>query len=145
MKSTMPYRGVKSPARRQIWKDVFKRRPVPDFDSWRDTALALWRDAKYREERYSAIALTGDRQYRHFQTLATIPLYEELVVTGAWWDCRARSVRTPSSSMTASPQTSTTASSSFERQLAGPFVNTHGRIPRRFERTCAHTSSGSVR
>ena len=86
MKSTMPYRGVKTPVQTRIWKEVFGRRPLPDFESWRDTALALWREAKYREERYGAIALTGDRQYRHFQTLATISLYEEFVVTGAWWD-----------------------------------------------------------
>jgi 3-methyladenine DNA glycosylase AlkD len=86
MKSTMPYRGVNSPAQLRIWKAVFERRPLVDFDTWQDTALALWREATYREERYGAIALTGARQYRHFQTLATIPMYEEFVVNGAWWD-----------------------------------------------------------
>jgi 3-methyladenine DNA glycosylase AlkD len=46
----------------------------------------LWRPARFREERYAAIALTGDRAYAPFQTLETLPLYEELIVTGAWWD-----------------------------------------------------------
>ena len=86
MKSAMPYRGVKTPAQAGIWKTVFPRHPLPDFESWRDTVLALWRRAKYREERYAAIALTGARPYRHFQTIATVPVYEELIVTGAWWD-----------------------------------------------------------
>jgi len=35
---------------------------------------------------YGAIALTGHRAYKTFQTLDTLPLYEELIVTGAWWD-----------------------------------------------------------
>jgi 3-methyladenine DNA glycosylase AlkD len=86
MKSAMPYRGVNRPAQVRIWNAVFERHPLADFETWRDTALTLWRDAKYREERYGAIALTGARQYRRFQTLATIPMYEEFVVTGAWWD-----------------------------------------------------------
>ena len=30
--------------------------------------------------------LTGERRYRDYQTLETLPLYEELIVTGAWWD-----------------------------------------------------------
>jgi len=49
-------------------------------------ALALWRDAGYREERYLAVALTGWPRYAGYQDPAVLPLYEELVVTGAWWD-----------------------------------------------------------
>jgi 3-methyladenine DNA glycosylase AlkD len=86
MKSAMPYRGVASPRQLRIWKLVFERHPLKDFDAWFDTTLALWRGARYREERYGAIALTGVRRYAPFQTLATVPLYEEIIVTGAWWD-----------------------------------------------------------
>jgi 3-methyladenine DNA glycosylase AlkD len=53
---------------------------------WQATVLALWRSARFREERYAAIALTGERAYDRFQTIATLPMYEELIVTGAWWD-----------------------------------------------------------
>jgi 3-methyladenine DNA glycosylase AlkD len=59
---------------------------MSDQESWRETVLALWRDASWREERYAAIALTGERRYDAWQTLDTIPMYEELIVTGAWWD-----------------------------------------------------------
>lgn len=86
MKSAMPFRGVGGPRQARIWKDAFDRHPLPDYDTWRDTALALWRGAKYREERYGALALTGARRYRTFQRPDTIPMYEEMVVTGAWWD-----------------------------------------------------------
>ncbi len=48
--------------------------------------LGLWRGARFREERYAALILAGDRRARAFQTPELLPVYEELVVTGAWWD-----------------------------------------------------------
>jgi 3-methyladenine DNA glycosylase AlkD len=46
----------------------------------------MWHGARFREERYAAIELTGHRSARAHQTLEALPLYEELIVTGAWWD-----------------------------------------------------------
>ena len=86
MKSAMPYRGVAAPALRKICRTVFAARTLPDAVSWRDTALALWRDARFREERYAAIELTGVRPYAGYQTLDALAMYEEMIVTGAWWD-----------------------------------------------------------
>jgi 3-methyladenine DNA glycosylase AlkD len=86
MKSALPYRGVQAPEQRRIWREVFCRHPPADASSWRDTALALWRSARYREERYAAIAYTGVRQARVWQTLDTLGMYEEMIVSGAWWD-----------------------------------------------------------
>ena len=86
MKSEMPYLGVPMPELRKVCRAVFAARPLTSFDEWRDTVLALWRDARYREERYAAIALTGASHYRAFQTLDALLLYEEMIVSGAWWD-----------------------------------------------------------
>jgi 3-methyladenine DNA glycosylase AlkD len=86
MKSRLPYRGVATPERRRACKAVFAKHPMTSFEMWRDSALALWRGAGYREERYVAIALTGLRQYAAYQTLRALPMYEEFVVEGAWWD-----------------------------------------------------------
>lgn len=86
MKSAMPYYGVTSPEMRRVARAVFTEHPLSSFTVWRDTALALWRAAGYREERYAAIELTGYRAYRDHQVLAALPMYEEMVVTGAWWD-----------------------------------------------------------
>ncbi len=86
MKSAMPYLGVQTPALREACRLVFSAHPLTSFEDWRDTVLALWRDARYREHRYAALLLTGERRYRDYQTLAALPLYEELIVTGAWWD-----------------------------------------------------------
>jgi 3-methyladenine DNA glycosylase AlkD len=86
MKSAMPFRGVQSAAQRQIYHRTFAAHELPDASSWQDTALALWRTARYREERYAAIELTGFGRYRRFQTLEALPMYEEMIVAGAWWD-----------------------------------------------------------
>jgi 3-methyladenine DNA glycosylase AlkD len=48
--------------------------------------LAIWRGATFREERYGAIELSGIRAARPFQTMAALGMYEEMIVTGAWWD-----------------------------------------------------------
>jgi 3-methyladenine DNA glycosylase AlkD len=87
MKSAMPYHGVQAPAQRRIFRAVFADHPVGSFAAWRATVLALWREAGHREERYAAVALAGDRRYRaHRTSMAALPLYRELIVTGAWWD-----------------------------------------------------------
>jgi 3-methyladenine DNA glycosylase AlkD len=86
MKSEMPYRGVATPERRKACKGIFAQHPMTSFEMWRDSALALWRGAEYREERYVVLALTGRREYAAYQTLKALPMYEEFVVDGAWWD-----------------------------------------------------------
>jgi 3-methyladenine DNA glycosylase AlkD len=86
MKSAMPFRGVQTPGVREASKAAFAAYPLDSFDDWRDTALALWRGTTFREDRTAAILLTGERRYAGYQTLDALPLYEEFVVTGAWWD-----------------------------------------------------------
>jgi 3-methyladenine DNA glycosylase AlkD len=86
MKSTMPYRGVQTPQRRRICRAVFEAHPLASFEEWTAAVLELWRLADYREERYCAIELSGQPRYGDFQTLQTLPMYEEMVTTGAWWD-----------------------------------------------------------
>jgi len=86
MKSAMPYRGVSSPQQKGIWKQVFRAYPLSSRDEWQRVALTLWRDAAFREERYAAIALTDLRTYGSHRTMASVPMFEEMIVTGAWWD-----------------------------------------------------------
>lgn len=86
MKSAMPFHGVQKPGRAAIARAVLPAHPLAGFDAWHDTALALWREATHREERYLALTLLRDRRARAHRTLAALPLYDELVVTGAWWD-----------------------------------------------------------
>jgi len=86
MKSAMPYRGVRSPEVDAIARRVFAAHPLATYAAWQATALELWRTAEFREERYLAVGLTGERAYREYQVPAAIPMYAEMIVTGAWWD-----------------------------------------------------------
>jgi 3-methyladenine DNA glycosylase AlkD len=88
MKSAMPFYGTGATKLRTICKEVFSAYPLDDADAWRDATLQLWREATHREERYAAIELTGARGYRteRFQTRGTLAMYEEMIVSGAWWD-----------------------------------------------------------
>ncbi len=86
MKSLMPYRGVPAPAQRAIYNEVCRSHPLEHFEDWRDTVLELWRNAEYREERYAAIDLAGRRENARHRRLEALPLYEDMIVTGAWWD-----------------------------------------------------------
>ena len=86
MKSDLPYHGVTSPLLRQILRRVLPAWPLDDAAGWRRDVLALWRAAEFREERYAAIALSGDRRARAWQRFDVLPMYREIIVSGAWWD-----------------------------------------------------------
>jgi 3-methyladenine DNA glycosylase AlkD len=87
MKSAMPYHGVQTPALRRICRRLFAEHPLGSAAAWRATVLLLWREAGHREERYAAVELAGNRRYRAERTsMDALPLFEELIVTGAWWD-----------------------------------------------------------
>ena len=86
MKSEMPFRGVPKPARQKATRRLFAEHPFPDKESFAAAAGTLWREATFREERYVAIDLTGDRRYVRWQRSDLLALYQEFIVTGAWWD-----------------------------------------------------------
>jgi 3-methyladenine DNA glycosylase AlkD len=86
MKSTLPYRGVTSPVNKPIFKAAIEDHPLPDAAAWADAVRRLFNEAAYREERYGALAVLSHRLYRDHRTLEALPLYEELIVAGAWWD-----------------------------------------------------------
>ncbi len=67
MKSSMPCLGVQTPLHRAACREVFAAHPLASPEAWRDTVLALWREAEVREDRHAAINLTGYRAYRAYQ------------------------------------------------------------------------------
>jgi 3-methyladenine DNA glycosylase AlkD len=86
MKSTMPYYGINSPKVEAICKRVFLEHPFPSCREWRAAILELWRGARYREERYAAMRLISLKRHRECLTPKLMPVLEEMIVTGAWWD-----------------------------------------------------------
>jgi 3-methyladenine DNA glycosylase AlkD len=86
MKSTMPYLGVQTTALRKVCRQVFSAIDLKTAKQWEVAVLGLWRNARYREERYAAINLLEDKRAVPLQTVKTLALYEKLIVDGAWWD-----------------------------------------------------------
>jgi 3-methyladenine DNA glycosylase AlkD len=86
MKSAMPFRGVAKPQRSALLKRVLADHILPDRVTYSATVLRLWRTAEFREERYAAIDLSGYRAYRKWQDAGLLPMYEGMIVGGAWWD-----------------------------------------------------------
>lgn len=86
MKSALPFHGVKAGPRRKLLRAIFAAHPIEEWQDVSDTTLALWHRASFREERYAATELLRQRRYKRYVGAAALPLYEELIVTGAWWD-----------------------------------------------------------
>jgi 3-methyladenine DNA glycosylase AlkD len=86
MKSAMPYHGVSAPVLKRLCRDAFKAHPLSTPEEWQGVVLQLWRRAAFREECYAAVLLTQARAYREFVTFSSLPMLEEMIVTGAWWD-----------------------------------------------------------
>src|SRR5258706_4027603 len=84
MKSEMPYLGVQTAGMAEVAREVFPAHTLATFDNWRETIVALWSEAQFREERYAALGLIAWRSYKSFRTsLAALPLYERFIVAGA--------------------------------------------------------------
>jgi 3-methyladenine DNA glycosylase AlkD len=86
MKSEMPYYGVPMPELRTLCRSLLARYPLKSEEEWTEAVLTLWREASHREQRYVAIELAAAGAYEPFRTLEALPVYEEMIVTGAWWD-----------------------------------------------------------
>ncbi|MDQ0663991.1 3-methyladenine DNA glycosylase AlkD [Arthrobacter ulcerisalmonis] len=84
MKSAVPSLGVRVPDVRRVAAWAAAEFPPASAVQLRATVLELWRTSTFREERYAAIDLTGIRLAA--RDLEMLPVYEEIIRTGAWWD-----------------------------------------------------------
>jgi len=62
MKSALPYHSVPTPLLREVCKATFVDLRFATAAHWQEQVLALWRAARFREERYAALDLS--RGYR---------------------------------------------------------------------------------
>ena len=86
MKSSMPFAGVPVPETTRLARALFRAQPLASRDAWVAAILKLWREAKVREERFATLSLVGLPIYEDWRDPTLLPVYEELIVTGAWWD-----------------------------------------------------------
>jgi 3-methyladenine DNA glycosylase AlkD len=86
LKSAMPFLGVPAPVRRRALRDCLRSHTLADRKTYEGTVRQLWDGATHREERYAALWLAERPRHRSWRDSASLPLYDHLVVTGAWWD-----------------------------------------------------------
>ena len=86
MKSAMPFLGVPLPGVRAVVRDAVAACPPASASDLRREVESLWDGAAFREERYAATALLTTPAGRRFVDTSFLPLYERLIVAGAWWD-----------------------------------------------------------
>jgi len=86
MKSLLPFHGVRVPEVRRIARSVARAHPIADSEQLEREVLTIWRTATHREQRYGAIELAYAPPYRQWLIPDRLPMLDEMVVTGAWWD-----------------------------------------------------------
>lgn len=86
MKSALPFHGIPAPLRRRLQAEAVREHPCPDTATLGATMRALWTKAGFREERYAAAELARTGGHRKLLTAELLPLYEFMIVDGAWWD-----------------------------------------------------------
>jgi 3-methyladenine DNA glycosylase AlkD len=87
MKSALPFHGVPAPLRRRLTAAVVAAHPARDTAALARMMRALWRGARYREERYAAVELPRlGRVHPQLVNLQLLPLVQQMIVDGAWWD-----------------------------------------------------------
>jgi 3-methyladenine DNA glycosylase AlkD len=86
MKSEMPYHGIATPLRRELMAGVVRVHALPDVEMLAEAMRTLWREASHREQRYAAMELARVGAHARLFDLTLLPVYEQMIVDGAWWD-----------------------------------------------------------
>jgi 3-methyladenine DNA glycosylase AlkD len=85
LKTTQPMFGVSRPDQRAIDKQLVAAHPPVDRGDWEAGVRALWSQPE-RDLQYAAIGYARALSRRRFLVPQTMPLLEQMVREGAWWD-----------------------------------------------------------
>lgn len=83
LKTDMPFYGVQKPGRTPILRELLADFSPATREEYENLVLALW-GLPHREEKYMALGVAV--RARAFIVPESLPLYERLIVEGAWWD-----------------------------------------------------------
>ncbi len=88
MKSALPYHGLTSPELAHVLRPLLRDPGLAmrSREEWAATIRQLWDEATHREQWYAALALAKHRAYRQWVDSTSMPLWESLIRSGAWWD-----------------------------------------------------------
>ncbi|MFJ6417283.1 DNA alkylation repair protein [Paeniglutamicibacter sp. NPDC091659] len=84
MKTQQPFLGVRVPQVRAVTKDFALEFGLDTAGARLEAATELWENATHREHWYAAAELCAHRSCRG--RLDFLPLYERMILEGAWWD-----------------------------------------------------------
>ncbi len=83
MRSDIPFHGVRSAEQKKICNTNFKKYPPKELVEYLNVIQELW-SGKFREEKYTAIHYA--KRFKTFHRMEALPLFREMIETGAWWD-----------------------------------------------------------
>jgi 3-methyladenine DNA glycosylase AlkD len=86
MKSALPFHGIPARLRRRLQAAAVRAHPLADTDTLACAMRTLWRGARTREERYAAMELARIGSHAKLLGPELLPVYEQMIVSGAWWD-----------------------------------------------------------
>jgi 3-methyladenine DNA glycosylase AlkD len=86
MKSAMPFHGIAAPQRRRLMAEAVAAHTCRTTGELGQTMQALWRGATHREQRDAAMELARVGPHRALLDVWLLPVYECMIVEGAWWD-----------------------------------------------------------
>jgi 3-methyladenine DNA glycosylase AlkD len=87
MKSALPFHGIPAPLRRQLTVQAVRAHPCRSSAELAATMPALFRQARFREERYAAVELPRlTVAHRKLLDTSLLPVAEALIRESAWWD-----------------------------------------------------------
>jgi 3-methyladenine DNA glycosylase AlkD len=83
MRNQFAFFGIKTPERNALMREFLRENGKPPVDELPAIVRSLWREPQ-RECQYAAMALLDKRA--RYLTKAHLPLIEEMILTGSWWD-----------------------------------------------------------
>jgi hypothetical protein len=86
MKSAMPFHGIAATQRRRLMAEAVAAHTRRTTGELGQTMQALRRGATHREQRYAAMELARVGPHRALLDVCLLPVYECMIVEGAWWD-----------------------------------------------------------
>ncbi|MDQ4053236.1 MAG: DNA alkylation repair protein [Actinomycetota bacterium] len=86
MKSALPFYGIAAPELKRVLRPMLTSYRPAGREAHEATVRTLWDEATHREEWYAALAIARHRAARDWLDAEAMPLWQHLVVTGAWWD-----------------------------------------------------------
>jgi 3-methyladenine DNA glycosylase AlkD len=83
MRNQFAFFGIKTPERNALMREFLKENGKPPVDELPAIVRSLWREPQ-RECQYAAMTLLDKRA--RYLTKDHLPLIEEMILTGSWWD-----------------------------------------------------------